>query len=166
MVTCFHTIHIVILGYKRSDSNMKISTKGRYAVRMMIDIAQHDNGEWISIRDIAKRQDISIKYLEQIVTNLTRAGLLVSSRGPKGGYRLAKKADNYTIGEILRVIEGDFAPVSCLEPNALSCDRRNKCDTIEFWEGLYHVINEYMDSVTLEELADSQMEKEAYNYTI
>ncbi len=145
---------------------MKVSSKGRYAVRMMIDIAQHNNGEWISIKDIAKRQDISIKYLEQIVTNLTRSGLLISSRGPQGGYMLVKKANKYTIGEILRVTEGEFAPVSCLEVNAIPCERRTICPTIDFWEGLNRVINDYVDSVTLEELANSQTEKEICNYSI
>lgn len=135
---------------------MKISSRGRYALRMMIDIAQHDNTEWLSIKDISERQGISVKYLEQIVTNLTRSGLLLSSRGPQGGYKLSKTPDKYTAGQILRTIEGDLAPVACLETEENRCERRNICPTIDFWEGLYDVINKYVDSVTLQDLANSQ----------
>lgn len=132
---------------------MKISSKGRYALRMMIDIAQHDPNSWVSLKDISERQNISIKYLEQIVTNLTRSGLLLSSRGPQGGYMLAKTPDSYTVGQILRVIEGNLAPVACLEVDVNRCERCGICSTIHFWEGLYKVINDYVDSVTLKDLA-------------
>ena len=145
---------------------MKISTKGRYALRMMIDIALHNTGEWISLKDISNRQGISIKYLEQIVTSLTKSGLLLSSRGSQGGYMLAKPPEKYSVGQILRVIEGNFAPVACLESDENNCERRSICPTIDFWEGLYDVINKYMDSFTLQDLADSQIENEGSDYSI
>jgi Rrf2 family protein len=145
---------------------MKISSKGRYALRMMIGIAQHNTGEWISIKDISERQGISIKYLEQIVTNLTKSGLLISSRGPQGGYKLAKSPDKYTVGQILRVIEGNLAPVACLETDVNHCERRSICPTIGFWEGLYNVINNYVDSVTLQDLANSGCVDEGCDYSI
>lgn len=93
---------------------MMVSTKGRYALRLMVDLALHDNGKFIALKDVSARQKISIKYLEQIVTPLNRAGLLKSGRGAQGGYRLAKNTTDYTVGEILRAIEGSFAPISCL----------------------------------------------------
>jgi len=145
---------------------MKISTKGRYALRMMIDIACQKNGEWISIKDISQRQGISIKYLEQIVTGLTKSGLLLSSRGPQGGYMLSKSPDKYTAGQIIRAIEGNLSPVTCLEDRSNQCDRRSICPTINFWEGLYSVINEYVDSVTLQDLADSSHSTDGFDFCI
>lgn len=145
---------------------MKISTRGRYALRMMVEIAKHDRKKWVSIKDISERQGVSVKYLEQIVTNLTKSGLLYSSRGPQGGYMLTKEPNQYTVGEILRVIEGELAPVACLESSAQPCDRRNICPTIKFWEGLYRVINEYADSVTLQDLVDSCSESYGYDFSI
>lgn len=135
---------------------MKISSKGRYALRMMIDIAEHNDLGLVSLRDVAQRQEISTKYLEQIVTNLTRAKLLRSTRGAQGGYTLTKKPEEYSIGEILRAIEGDFAPVACLSDEVNQCERADICKTINFWSGLYDVINQYMDSVTLADLASNQ----------
>lgn len=134
---------------------MKISSKGRYALRMMIDIAQHGQGARVTIKDISSRQDISVKYLEQIVTSLTHADLLVSSRGAQGGYMLSKSADQYTVGEIVRAIEGSLAPVSCLITSENTCERRAECTTLKFWEGLNRVVNEYFDSVTLADLVAS-----------
>ena len=128
---------------------MKISTKGRYALRMMIDIAEQNDNERTPIKEISERQDISAKYLELIVTNLTRAGLLRSGRGSGGGYSLTKAPDQYTVGEILRAIEGKLAPVACLEDEINQCERSSYCKTLGFWEGLYKVIVEYFDSVTL-----------------
>ena len=119
---------------------MKISTRGRYALRMMVEIAMHDREEWVSIKDISERQGISVKYLEQIVTNLTKSGLLLSSRGPRGGYMLAKNPDEYTAGEILRVIEGELAPVAYLKRHKTL--RSAARPTIRFWEGLHQVIND------------------------
>lgn len=145
---------------------MKISTKGRYALRMMIDIAQHNAGEWISLKDISERQGISVKYLEQIVTHLNKAGLVVSSRGPQGGYMLAKAPEEYTIGQILRTIEGNLAPVACLETPVNHCERRSVCPTLGFWEGLNDVINNYVDSVTLSDLAKPQPVENGWDFSI
>ncbi|MCC8161315.1 MAG: Rrf2 family transcriptional regulator [Oscillospiraceae bacterium] len=133
---------------------MKISTKGRYAIRLMLDIAIHGNNKNVSIRDVAQRQNISIKYLEQIVGMLARVGYLKSIRGAQGGYRLAKKPSEYTVGDILRITEGSLSPVACLEDEVNQCDRAEVCPTIKFWEGLYKVINDYVDSATLEDLVN------------
>ncbi len=130
---------------------MKVSTKGRYALRMMVDIAENSTGERIPLKDISERQGISVKYLEQIVPNLTRAGLLRSERGSGGGYSLAKAPSQYTVGEILRAIEGKLAPVACLEDETNQCQRCTYCKTLDFWEGLYTVIADYTDSVTLQD---------------
>ncbi len=132
---------------------MKISTRGRYALRMMIDLAQQDAGEWIALRDISARQGISVKYLEQIVTPLTNAGLLKSLRGAKGGYRLTRPAERYSSGEILRAIEGSMVPVACMEDEENACPRYACCTTIAFWQGLSNVINSYLNGTTLEQLA-------------
>jgi Rrf2 family protein len=132
---------------------MKISTKGRYALRFMIDLAQNSGGECVSLKDISKRQDISVKYLEQIVTILVKEGLIRSIRGNQGGYLLAKDTSQYTAGEILRSVEGKLAPVACLDNQLNLCQRKNTCPTIGFWEGLQEVVNKYVDSYTLEDLA-------------
>lgn len=145
---------------------MKISSKGRYALRMMIDLAQHNTGEAVSIKDISQRQDVSVKYLEQIVTNLTRSGLLLSTRGPQGGYMLAKPPAQYTVGQILRVIEGNLAPVACLDSESNPCVRKCDCPTLAFWGGLHRVVNEYVDSVTLEEISASSREAGANDFII
>ncbi|GHU75194.1 hypothetical protein AGMMS49992_18650 [Clostridia bacterium] len=135
---------------------MKISTKGRYALRTMVDLARHvQTAEWIPLRDISHRQEISMKYLEQIVQHLASAGLLKSLRGPSGGYQLARPAVSYTAGEILRAIEGSLAPVACLENNPNQCHRYPICPTVHFYEGLAKVIDEYVDSFTLQDLADA-----------
>lgn len=133
---------------------MKISTRGRYALRFMIDLAQRDTAEYTALKDVSKRQEISIKYLEQITSLLSKFGLLQSVRGPQGGYKLAKKASDYTIGEILRITEGDLAPVTCLVESKNSCPKANECSTITFWEGLNKVINDYLDSKTLADLVN------------
>lgn len=133
---------------------MKISSKGRYALRMMVDIAESDTGKWVTIKGISERQGISVKYLEQIVTNLTRAGLLRSERGPQGGYMLTKLPEQYTAGQIIRAIEGKLAPVACLNDEVNLCERSGYCKTLDFWKGLYENIDNYVDSVTLKELAD------------
>ncbi|MDR0306472.1 MAG: Rrf2 family transcriptional regulator [Chitinispirillales bacterium] len=128
---------------------MKISTKGRYALRMMIDIAENMGDGRIPLKDVSERQGISVKYLEQIVTNLTRTGLLRSGRGTGGGYTLTKAPEKYTVGEILRAIEGNLAPVACLEDEVNGCERKAECRTLTFWEGLHKTVNEYVDSYTL-----------------
>lgn len=130
---------------------MKISTKGRYALSIMIDLAIHDNGNFISLKDIATRQGISNKYLEQIIAMLNKAGYLETARGNNGGYKLAKKPSQYTIGDILRASEGDLAPMVCLMEKG-SCDKKQDCITYSFWEGLDKTISNYVDSKTLEDI--------------
>ena len=129
---------------------MKISTKGRYTLRIMIDIAKNSKDDYVSINSISQRQDISNKYIEQIVSKLTKANLLTTLRGHTGGYKLSKKPSEYKIGEILRAAEGDLNVVDCVKDN--NCPRKSICNTYYFWEGLDKVINEYADSYTLEEL--------------
>ena len=138
---------------------MKISTKGRYALRLMLDIALHGTDENVSIRDISERENISVKYLEQIVSMLVRVGYLKSIRGAQGGYRLAKKTSEYTIGDILRITEGSLAPVACLEDEVNECPRETACPTIGVWRGLYKVINDYLDNITLEDLVNKGLQE-------
>lgn len=145
---------------------MRISTKGRYALRMMIDLAEHKNEGFIALKDIADRQNISKKYLEQIVPVLNRSDFLLTNRGFQGGYKLAKEPENYTVGEILRLTEGCLAPVVCLEQSPNHCTRSADCVTLPIWQGLYKVINEYIDSITLQDILDSQTERYANNYII
>ena len=131
---------------------MKISTKGRYAMRLMLDIAQHDTGEPVSIRDISTRQEISVKYLEQIVSALVRAGLLRSIRGPQGGYLLVKRPSDYRVGDILRVTEGSLSPVDCLTGEENECPREESCVTLRLWKELDAAIKGVVDKYTLEDL--------------
>lgn len=145
---------------------MKISTKGRYALRMLVDLAEHQNDGFIAMKDVAERQKISKKYLEQIVPILNKSDVLRTNRGFQGGYRLAKAPDQYTVGEILRLTEGSLAPVACLEHEPIECDRSGECATLPVWKGLYCVINEYLDSITLQDILDRQKESYANNYTI
>ena len=136
---------------------MKISTKGRYALRMMLDLAVHDTGEYISLKDISERQDITVKYLEQIITGLSRAGLVKAGRGSQGGYRLTRKPCEYTAGEILRAMEGSLAPIPCLDGEENLCPNSGSCFTLPFWSGLGKVIDQYVDSITLEDLYQQTM---------
>jgi Rrf2 family protein len=129
---------------------MKISTKGRYALRVMIDLAVNDKGDYVSLKDISNRQEVSLKYLEQIMAMLNKAGYVKSTRGNNGGYRLAKSPEEYKVGDILRKTEGDLAPIVCV--NGEECGKRENCKTFKFWQGLDNVINEYVDSKTLADL--------------
>ena len=129
---------------------MKISTKGRYALRVMIDLAVNDKGDYVSLKDISNRQEVSLKYLEQIMAMLNKDGYVKSSRGNNGGYRLAKSPEEYKVGDILRKTEGDLAPIACV--NGEECGKRENCKTFKFWQGLDNVINEYVDSKTLADL--------------
>ena len=135
---------------------MKISTKGRYALRLMLDIALNDAKTPVRIKDIAERQQISDKYLEQIVSSLNKAGFVKSLRGPQGGYRLTKKPDEYTVGMILRLIEGSLAPVACLDDDINNCTRADRCPTLILWEKLYDAISEVVDNITLADLISWQ----------
>lgn len=137
---------------------MKISTKGRYALRFMIDLAKNGKDRYISLKDVSIRQDVSLKYLEQIASTLGKAGLIQSIRGSQGGYRLTRQPHEYTIGDILRPIEGNFACVSCLENSPNTCAHYEICPTVHFWEGLYKVITDYIDSVTLNDLVEQENE--------
>lgn len=132
---------------------MRISTRGRYAMRMMLDIALHDQAEPVRIKDIAARQDISVKYLEQIVSVLTKAGYVSSIRGPQGGYRLAREPKDYTVGMILRLTEGDLSPVACLE-DGYECLKRESCVTVRLWRELDDAINSVVEKYTLEDLIE------------
>lgn len=135
---------------------MKISTKGRYALRLMLDIALNDAKTPVRIKDIAERQQISDKYLEQIVSSLNKAGFVKSLRGPQGGYRLTKKPEEYTVGMILRLIEGSLAPVACLDDDINNCTRTDRCPTLILWEKLYDAISEVVDNITLADLISWQ----------
>lgn len=145
---------------------MKISTKGRYALRMLIDLAENSDKGFIALKDIAGRQDLSKKYLEQIVPILNNAGILVTGRGYQGGYKLAKSPVEYTVGDILRLTEGSLAPVSCLEQSPNMCERSEGCVTLPIWEGLHKVINEYLDSITLQDILDNHKQFNSDNYVI
>ena len=139
---------------------MKISTKGRYALRMMADLAAHSEEGAVALKDIAERQNISKKYLEQIVPLLNNAGMLRTSRGYQGGYMLAKKPSEYTVGEILRVTEGNLAPVACLQCNENTCDRKSTCATLFVWEGLYDAVVDYLDGISLQDIIDKMPEND------
>ena len=139
---------------------MKISTKGRYALRLMTDIAAHDGEGYVSLKDVAARQGISMKYSEQIAGLRAKAGMLRSGRGAQGGYRLAKRPEDYTVGSILRLTEGNLAPVACLEGPENLCQRCGECSTLGFWAGLYAVVNDYIDRYTLADLLAEQTRKE------
>ncbi|WP_455484343.1 RrF2 family transcriptional regulator [Eubacterium sp.] len=145
---------------------MKISTKGRYALRMMIDLAQNQGDGYVSLKDIANRQEISKKYLEQIVAILNKPDILRTNRGYQGGYRLAKNANEYTVGDILRLTEGGIAPVSCLENSPIMCDRADECVTLPVWKGFYKVISEYVDSITLQDIVDKNADISSFDYVI
>lgn len=132
---------------------MKISTKGRYALRLMIDLALQDPDKYISLKDISKRQEISIKYLEQIAILLLKNGFIKSLRGQQGGYKLQKDPEKYLVGDILRIIEGELVPVTCLEKQSCPCSRSVTCKTLPFWKGLHAAVNDYLDSYTLADLA-------------
>ena len=133
---------------------LKISTKGRYALRLMLDLALCEKGKYIALKDISQRQDISVKYLEQIISVLSRAGFVRSVRGSGGGYMLARDPEEYTVGMILRLTEGSLAPVACLEYEPNDCPRAESCVTLGVWEKFYKAINDVVDNITLADLAE------------
>lgn len=145
---------------------MKISTKGRYALRLMLDIAQNSKGEFVRLKDISQRQEISEKYLEQITGTLTKMGFIKGVRGAQGGYKLVKSPSEYTVGSILRVTEGSMAPVACLDDAQNICPRKNTCITLNFWTSFYKVINDFIDSKTLQDLIDENNSIIGNKYTI
>lgn len=138
---------------------MKISTKGRYALRLMLDLALNADDELVRVKDIADRQSISEKYLEQIISPLKKAGLVRSLRGAQGGYRLTRKPEDYTVGMILRITEGEMAPVACLDDPENLCERAQDCVTLRVWEMLDDAIKSVIDHVTLKNLVDWENEK-------
>lgn len=137
---------------------MLVSTKGRYALRTMVDLAVHGDGEPVKIKDIASRQGISGKYLEQIIAILSRAGFVRSIRGNQGGYYLSRQAGEYTVGMILRVTEGNLAPVDCLSTGKNPCTRQEGCVTLRLWRELDTAISGVVDRYTLEDLVQWQNE--------
>ncbi len=140
---------------------MKISTKGRYALRLMLDLAMNDQGNPVRVREIAGRQGISDKYLEQIISILTKAGYVKSIRGPQGGYRLNKSAASYTVGSILRLTEGSLSPVACMEDEINLCGRNGDCMTLPLWEKLDEAIKNVVDHITLQDMIDWQSDKQS-----
>lgn len=141
---------------------MKISTKGRYALRVMVDLAMYDNGKFISLKDIAQRQAISLKYLESIMRLLISANFVYSARGANGGYRLARKADSYTIKDVLKASEGSLALMNCVEDERY-CERCCGCTTISFWKGLNEHIQQYLDAYTIQDIVN---ENTQFDYII
>lgn len=141
---------------------MKISTKGQYALRMLVDLAEHQSEGYVSLKDVARRQEISKKYLEQIVSVFNRGDVLQTNRGSQGGYRLAKSPDRYTVGEILRITEGDLSPVDYSNPGQTG----GEAALLPVWQELDRVICAYLDSVTLQDVLDRHRESGADNYVI
>ena len=133
---------------------MIVSTKGRYALRVMIDLAEHHDKDRIPLKEIAQRQDISQKYIEAIMTILSKSGFVDAVHGKGGGYKLNRPPEDYRIGDILRLTEGSLAPVTCLETDAAPCDRKPFCRTIALWSKLDDLIESFLDGVTLADLAD------------
>ena len=134
---------------------MLISTKGRYALRVLIDLAEHQAEGYVPLKEVARRQDISEKYLETIIKLLVKDNVLAGLRGKGGGYRLTKTPEQYTVGGILRLTEESLAPVSCIGPGAETCARAAECRTLGMWRGLDKVINDYLDNITLADLIES-----------
>ena len=136
---------------------MKISTKGRYALRMMIDIAENQDAGFVALKDIAGRQEISKKYLEQIALHLSQCGMLRAVRGYQGGYKLARPARDYTVAQILSAVEGSMAHVTCLEDYENTCPRRAECKSLPVWMGLEKVIDNYLNDITLEDIVSGNV---------
>lgn len=130
-----------------------ISTRGRYALRVMVDLSEHTEQGFIPMKDVAKRQELSLKYLERIMPVLVKSRLVEGIQGKGGGYRLTKSPEKYTVGEILRLTEGTLAPVACLERDALPCKRREKCRTLAVWSGFFELTNRYFDGITVADLS-------------
>lgn len=143
---------------------MMISTKGRYALRVMLDLADDRSGGYVPLKEIAQRQEISVKYLENILSSLSRAGLVGASRGKGGGYRLVRPPEAYPVGQIIRLAEGDLAPVACLKNDRQGCEKAGSCRILPLWQGLDRVVDDYLDGITradLREMSAPDEEEEA-----
>ena len=138
---------------------MRVSTKGRYALRMLVDLAEHIGSGYIPLKDISERQGISKKYLEQIIPVLNNGGILKAGRGAQGGYMLAKAPEQFTVAEILRLTEGSIAPVDCVDATPAACERSGFCATLPVWKGLARVIDEYLSGITLQDILDQQKQR-------
>ncbi len=145
---------------------MKITTRGRYALRTMVDLAQHSGDGLVTLKDVAARQGVSQKYLEQIVTLLSKARLVKGVRGPQGGYCLAREPKDYNVGEILELVEGSLAPVECLDADVNTCDRCGSCATLDMWAGLYKVVTDYLGNITLQDILDRANAAAGNDYVI
>lgn len=136
---------------------MMISTKGRYALRVIIDLAQQEEDSFVSLKSVSERQEISLKYLEMIIAALNKAGLVNSQRGKEGGYRLSRPVEEYNVGEILRAAEGELVPVSCLDCDENICSRSDNCLTLPMWQELDRIINDYLNGVKLTDLMNGDV---------
>lgn len=146
---------------------MRISTKGRYALRMLVDLAEHRDNGFTALKDIAKRQNVSKKYLEQIVPVFNKSDILQTNRGFQGGYRLAVSPDKCTVGEVIRLTEGTLSPLACIDDDdEVRCDRSNDCATLYVWQGLKKVVTDYLDSITLQDIIDKKHESFVNDYVI
>ena len=142
---------------------MLVSTRGRYAIRVMIDLAEHMNGKYIPMKEIADRQDVSLKYMTKIMQALTKSGMLDGQHGKGGGYKLNRDPEEYRVGDILRLTEGTLAPVACIDETDCKCDRSFECRTRPMWNELDKLISEYLDGITIADLMEG---KTADNYVI
>lgn len=140
-----------------------ISTRGRYALRVMIDIAEHSGGDFVPMKEVAARQEISLKYIERIMPLLTKENLVEGQHGKGGGYRLCRPPEDYSVGEILRATEGGLAPVACLECGAKPCLRAAECRTLPMWQKYYAMTNEFFDGISV---ADLMQNEAAFDYVI
>lgn len=141
-----------INSFVKGGASVNITTKGRYALRVMLDLARHPDEGYISLKTIADRQEISMKYLEMIVSSLKKAELVDSSRGKEGGYSLCRSPEDYSVGEILRCIEDNLAPVACIRSGNVQCEKAGECMTVPMWKELDEITNAYLDGVTLNDL--------------
>lgn len=140
-----------------------ISTRGRYALRVMIDLAEHGGGDFVPMKEVAARQEISLKYIERIMPLLTKENLVEGQHGKGGGYRLCRPPEDYSVGEILRITEGGLAPVACLECGAKPCSRAAECRTLPMWKKYYAMTNEFFDGISI---ADLMKNGASYDYVI
>ncbi len=135
---------------------MKISTRGRYALRIMLELAKENADSYISLKDLSEKQSISKKYLEQIIPSLNKSGLLVTTRGNQGGYRLSKSPKDITVYDIIVSAEGCLSPVECIKDDGIDCERKDCCLTLPVWKGLYDVISNYLKKITLQDVLDNK----------